>query len=121
MPRNTYSGLSLERHKEIGAELAYIQDRLVELCGEVRGSYPKASAVSKAAFRASGGGSVLIQLRSQLEEVMFKQHDPSYSYGEPARSFMDAGNVPGCNIYVYWPRTEDRKVYADEKARRSLK
>jgi len=72
----TKPGISLERHAEIGAELAAIADRLVVLATEIRNAYPLASRVSRAAetFGSLTRHDHLLRLRSELEDAMFAQH-----------------------------------------------
>jgi hypothetical protein len=99
----TKPGISLERHAEIGAELAAIADRLVVLATEIRNAYPLASRVSRAAetFGSLTRHDHLLRLRSELEDAMFAQHAAGCGLFGPY--------PPGCSADVYWPDREDRK------------
>lgn len=73
------SGLSIERHRQIGRELARIQDWLTCLDVEIDNAYPRKSRVSNLCYRLWRPGSVICQLRMELENRMFEEYpdDPS--------------------------------------------
>jgi hypothetical protein len=81
-------GLSLERHKEIGMELAQIHNRLVQIAVEVSNAYPVKSKAGQAAdaFFTLGRGTIYVdKLRFALENEMFTEHD----------------GKDGCNLHAY--------------------
>jgi hypothetical protein len=88
----TKPGISLERHAEIGAELAAIADRLVVLATEIRNAYPLASRVSRA---AETFGSLT------RHDHLLRLHAAGCGLFGPY--------PPGCSADVYWPDREDRK------------
>lgn len=86
----TKTGLPLERHQELGPELAAIRDRLLHLSVEIGNSYPKHSRIFRLTERITD---VLDSLRSDLEEAMFREnHDH-----------------PSLSTQVYYPTGEDRR------------
>ena len=84
-------GLTLERHKEIGLELARIRDRLTEIGCEIANSYPKDSKQARTAMAATRP---LDQLRSILDSQMLGEH----------------GGDIRATTHVYYPSREDRRA-----------
>lgn len=98
-------GISLERHAEIGAEMARVHDWLVELSCEIANAYPRDQKVVRAAHRLgslNARPSDLDHLRSELENAMYAEH------GGPGRLGFD--DPPGCSPAVYYPAPEDREA-----------
>lgn len=77
------AGLTLERHREIGAELAQIRDRLVTLACEIGNAYPVTSPQSRAAAKA---WPAVDSLRSLLDNTVFMEYpaeaSPAIYYGQ---------------------------------------
>lgn len=82
-------GMNLERHQEIGLELALMCDRLTSLTTEVANAYPKESEFCRQMERLL---SQLRKVRSEGENAMFKQH------GEAGSTFF------------YYPTSETRAM-----------
>ena len=83
-------GLTFERHREIGLELARIRDQLTELMCEIGNAYPKASEPARIAQTVTRP---LDRLRSTLESRMFAEHQ---------------GNNEA-TTHVYYPSPEARR------------
>lgn len=79
--------LTLEEHRNLGLELARTQDRLVELSVDLANRYGKNSKIST---RSKAAHTRLSELRSLLEEELFKEHPDLDRQG----------------VEVYYPRAE---------------
>jgi hypothetical protein len=96
MPRKP--GLSLERHREIGRELADISDGLVRLAVEIGNAYPRSSNVGRAVSNRTSRSirplcRDIDKLRSELEDQLMREH-PNISDSELTE--------------VYYPRDRNR-------------
>lgn len=91
MPRRK-PGLSLERHQQIGLELARIADRLTELSVEIGNAYPVNSPVYRLAMRP-GPDEALFRLRAALENRMFGEYPDD----------------PRATVQVYFPSQKTRR------------
>lgn len=89
-------GLSIDRHQMIGAELAWIHERLTKLGVEVANAYPVNSKTSRLALRVTGP---LDDLRSVLEDEMFREH--------AGRDLMGCDDPPGVSTRTYYPHRHD--------------
>jgi hypothetical protein len=65
------SGLSYERHVEIGAELNAIRERLMDLACEARTAYPKADPFTRVLVRLTD---LMGRAKSQGENHLFREH-----------------------------------------------
>ncbi len=66
-------GLTLERHREIGAELMRVQRLLVSLQVEIKNSYAKNGTEGRIADKIAAAEKRLLQARSSLEDVMVSE------------------------------------------------
>jgi len=83
-------GLSIERHQEIGLELARVRDQLTALACEIGNAYPKASEAGRIAQTMTRP---IDRLRGALESRMFAEHQGD---GE-------------ATTHVYYPSPETRR------------
>ena len=68
--RKRKPGLTAKRHREVGAELLAIRNRLVTLSVEVMNAYPVASPVSRAADRVCTS---VDTLRCKLDSLVYAE------------------------------------------------
>jgi len=73
---NRKRGLNIERHQEIGLELARIQDRLTTLGAEICNAYPVNSPVYRLAANSPSSRAFrgILSLRSELENLMIAEY-----------------------------------------------
>lgn len=86
----TKPGLSIERHHEIGLELAAINDRLAHLRTEVGNAYPRTGPKGRLLRGLEKLHRQLGQVRSDGENTMFADHG-------------DAGST-----FAYYPTRQTR-------------
>ena len=94
--RGRKPGLDMARHAAIGAELAWMRDRLTTIAVEVANAYPQSARGAQLARKVTDP---LDKLRHALERAMLAQH------GHDAAV---VGDIEG----HYYPTREARRAYA---------
>lgn len=95
--RPSSHGLSPERHRLIGAELARVRDQLDGISAEIMGAWPRRSAASD---RASAIVGPVDKLRDELDARFRVEHEDDYSPGAyyPPRSIREAPGMPSLAV-----------------------
>lgn len=104
MPKRK-SGLTMARHREIGAELRVMRDTLVTLAVEIGNAYPVTSRHYGVGERA---WTAVDRLRSRLDSAMFVEHPDEAStkvyYGGRPDSGVRKDPAPAERVTPWWAR-----------------
>jgi hypothetical protein len=87
-------GFTLDRHQQLGVELAIVHDYLVKRSVEIKKAYPKNS---RAATQLTKAHEAVAQARSALDELLFAEHPEMREAGTkvyyPSAEARDAADV----------------------------